>query len=152
MHRTFLVLAALVALPIATAVSGEAKPETAYVYREQVFGGFAKHMKAAGMIVKGEIDRPGDLAKHADALAAYAGVIPSLFPAGTGPDTLPKTEALPEIWSKPDAFAEKAKAFDTAVAAFAQAARGTDADATKKAFMAVGASCGGCHDAFRKGD
>lgn len=152
MRLSMTVLVALSSIPLAAAVSGETKPETAYVYREQVFGGFAKHMKAAGMIVKGEVDRPGDLPMHADALAAYAGVIPSLFPAGTGPDALPKTEALPEIWATPDAFSEKAKAFDAAVAAFAKAARGTDADATKKAYMAVGASCGGCHDSFRKGD
>ena len=71
------------------------------------------------------------------------------FPAGTGPD-LGKTGAKPEIWQKPEDFAAKLKAFQTAAAALNKAAQGGNAGSTTAAYADLGKSCKGCHDSYRK--
>jgi len=144
-----LVAGLLLATP---AVSGETSPAEMMDYRHTYFETLAKHMKATGAIAKGKVDRPGDYLVQAKALAAMAPILPELFPAGTGPDAFPKTEALPVIWTDKAGFDAKAKAFADATAAFVAAAETGDADKAKAAFFGVGKSCGGCHDTFRKDD
>ena len=59
------------------------------------------------------------------------------------------TDALPEIWSTYPKVAEKGKDFVKAVKALAQDA-GKGVDALKPRVAALGKSCKGCHDDFRK--
>jgi cytochrome c556 len=68
------------------------------------------------------------------------------FPEGSG-EGPPETYAKPEIWSDPEGF--KA-AFDKAIAASEALAMTADEASFKAAFPAVGASCGGCHEKYRR--
>jgi cytochrome c556 len=126
-------------------------PEKVVVYREKMMKAAADHMATTGMIVKGEIDRPQDLAAHATALAELGKTFGSLFPAGTGPDKV-KSESRPEVWSQPEKFAEAAKVFETESAKLAEVAKTNDLAAFKAQFGKVGEACGGCHDSFREED
>ncbi|MEO0410784.1 MAG: cytochrome c [Pseudomonadota bacterium] len=76
----------------------------------------------------------------------------SWFPAGTGPESGVKTEALSAIWEKPEDFALKVGNFQTAAAALVVASNTGDAAAVTAAFRATGGTCGACHDNFRLDD
>lgn len=138
----------LLVLPLA-AVSADTEPQAMADYRHQVFEGLAKHMKASAMIVKGKVDASADLPNHARAMHETAKTVHGLFPDGTGPDAV-TTEAKAEIWTKRDEFNKAADALVMATLEFAETAEAGDSKATAAAFGAVGKTCGGCHDAFRK--
>ena len=108
-------------------------------------------MKLLGRELKA--DQP-DLAKVREAagtINTLAPQVPGWFPAGTGPD-VGKTDALAEIWQKPDDFAAKAKDFRAAAAAFNAAAQGNDVVAIRAAHGNLGKSCKACHDLYRAKD
>ena len=71
------------------------------------------------------------------------------FPAGTGPET-GKTQALAEIWAKPEEFKAAMKKFSDAAPKLTAAANAGDANAVKAAFGDVGKACKGCHEQFRE--
>jgi cytochrome c556 len=106
--------------------------------------------KMMGVLVpmlKGE--KPYDAAVVKEAAATMAEDFKKAaasFPEGSdkGP---PETYAKPEIWSDPEGF--KA-AFEKAVAAVDTLAMSTDEASFKAALPAVGSSCGGCHEKFRR--
>jgi len=136
--------------PAADAPEIPAAAAAAYNYRKQVLSSLGKHMKALSFFVKGKLEpRTEDLVAHAQALQATSTVVGQLFPAGTGPDVIPDTEALPEIWEDPDGFAQRAQALVDASAALAEVAPQGDLAAFTDAYKQVGASCGGCHDHYR---
>lgn len=125
----------------------------AWEYRKAVFSGLGSHMKALSFFVKGKLDpRSDDLVAHATSMYQLSQTLPHLFPQGTGPDVLPDTEALPDIWSDPDGFAARIQALQAETEALIQVAGGDDFDAFKAQFGKVGASCGGCHDGYRLDD
>jgi len=70
------------------------------------------------------------------------------FPAGTGPD-VGKTGAKPEIWQDPKDFASKLHNFQTAAAAFNQAAMSGDVSLIKAKWGELGQACKACHDKYR---
>lgn len=78
--------------------------------------------------------------------------IGSWFPAGTGPESGVKTEALAAIWEKPEDFALKVGNFQTAATALVAASQTGDAAAITAAFRATGGTCGACHDNYRLDD
>jgi len=71
------------------------------------------------------------------------------FAKGTGPET-GKTDALPEIWSKPDDFKAAQKVFADAAPKLLAAANTSDPAAVKAAFGDTGKACKNCHESFRK--
>ena len=108
-------------------------------------------MKLLGRELKA--DQP-DLAKVREAagtINTLAPQVPGWFPAGTGPD-VGKTDALAEIWQKPDDFAAKAKDFQAAALAFNAAAQANDVSAIRAAHGNLGKSCKACHDLYRAKD
>lgn len=121
--------------------------EGAFKYRQSVMKALAGHMGAAAGIIKGQVDLKDQLAGHADAIAALGKMTHNIFPKGSD---VADTAALPAIWEKPDDFAKAVAAFETASAAFAGVAGGGDMQAIAAAFGAVGKSCGGCHQSYRK--
>jgi cytochrome c556 len=74
------------------------------------------------------------------------------FPAGTGPESGVKTEALAAIWEQPDLFAEKVANFQAAAGDLALAAEGGDVAAIGAAFGQTGGTCKSCHETFRADD
>lgn len=110
-------------------------------------------MKAIGQSMKdgaalNSAKTPYDPAKAKAAMgsaAASARKLRTLFPANSASD--PKSAALPVLWTKKADFDRRldefAKLADTA-------ANAKTAEAYKPAFLAVGATCKGCHDLYRK--
>lgn len=70
------------------------------------------------------------------------------FPAGTGPEA-GKTQALAEIWTKPEEFAAAKKLFSDSAPKLYAAANAGDVAGVKTAFGDVGKSCKNCHQSFR---
>ena len=78
--------------------------------------------------------------------------IPSLIPAGTGMDKLPRQiRAKPAIWSEPDKFQAAQKSAQAKADALDAAVKGGDKAAITAAFGDMGKNgCGGCHTEFRE--
>ena len=70
------------------------------------------------------------------------------FPAGSGPEA-GKTDALPEIWSKPAEFKKAMQMFSDAAPKLQTAANSGNVGAIKTAFGDTGKACKNCHEQFR---
>ena len=64
--------------------------------------------------------------------------------------TAGKTDAKPEIWSDWKKFKKAIAEYEKAANHLAAVANGKDAAATGLAVKALGESCSGCHESFRK--
>lgn len=119
-----------------------AADEGAAEYREHTMEAVGGHMQAMVDIIRQKVPHTSHISLHANAMADLAGIAPSLFPAGSeGGD------ALPEIWSNPDDFAERLSAFEEAAVGLKAA---VDAgEPIGPAFQKVGQACKGCHDNYR---
>jgi cytochrome c556 len=143
-------LAAAASVPLLSAQAEEVpmdKVEQAVKYRQNVMSAMGGLTGAAvGKLRDGFAFGPG-LEDIATALQAMAADIPSLFPEGTD---FGETDAMAEVWSDAEGFADKAAQAKDATAAFTEAVKSGDKIATVKAFRDVGDSCKGCHEAYRK--
>ena len=74
------------------------------------------------------------------------------FPAGTGPESGIKTEALPIIWEDKADFNEKVIAMQDAAAKLDMIAQSGDVAAIGAAFQTTGGTCKACHDKYRLDD
>lgn len=128
-----------------------ATPQEIASARDESFDEIGKYTKVLfGASKAGAID---DAAIAAAAkLSQLAKALPSWFPKGSGPNDpgVTKTRALAEVWTKPDDFATKVKAFQDAVAALQPAVATKDLAVAGPALKVLGDSCKGCHEAFKK--
>ena len=162
---------ALAALAVLTACGGEEAPvaaDTPSAGEAMVEGGMTakaviearqQSLKSLGGAFKAindqlKADAPdvAVISEAADKVAMLATDMPNWFPAGTGPDTGVKTDALPTIWSDPDGFAEARANFATAATNLLTAAEGGDVAMIAEAFKATGGACQTCHKSYRKDD
>mgnify|MGYP006272354319 CR=1 FL=1 len=151
MHKTALAAASLVAVIVAGPAGADEVPmdkvEQAVKYRQAVMstmGGLVG--TAVGQLRDGFAFGPG-LDAVAAGLVATTNDIPALFPAGTD---FAETDATAEVWSDAEGFAEKSKEAEEAAASFKEAVASGDKATIMGAFKAVGDSCKGCHEAYRK--
>ena len=87
----------------------------------------------------------------AGGLNRWATALPTLFPAGTGSDSLPGvTKARPEIWTNRADFEAKAAAYAAATADLQAKTIANDTPGALEAWTAVRGTCGSCHDAYRE--
>lgn len=96
-----------------------------------------------GGMAKGAIAH--DAAKAAAARAALIEHAGAIGPAFRAQESDPKSEARPEIWSDWDGFTTRAAAMEAA-------ARALDTGSLagiRDGMAGLGASCGGCHKAYR---
>jgi cytochrome c556 len=145
--RTLTALAACL-IVAAPAVQAE-EPENYIKYRQAVMDAMGGHNGAASQIVRGRVSPEGALKLHADALAALAADLTSLFPEGSD---FGETRAKEEIWNDWAAFEKVAGEAKTATSAFASAVAGGDAETIAAAYRDVGETCKGCHKQFREKD
>ena len=117
------------------------------------------HMKALGASAKAvgeQIRAPaadlGVVRAEAAKIDAAAKALPTWFPAGSGPSSGAKTEALPLIWTDTVGFAAKQRALAAAAAKFDQIAQAGDAAAINPAFREVAAACKSCHQTYKEKD
>ena len=129
------------------ASGAQAADEGAAEYREAIFEAIGGHMSAMVGIIKGEVPYRQDLALHAKGIAALAPVTQHIFPADS---YIEGGHAKAEIWSDPDAFAERRQNFLDAAAALGAVADSGDQAAFMGAFKTLGGACKGCHDNFRE--
>ncbi|MCX7561820.1 cytochrome c [Sulfitobacter sp. F26204] len=112
---------------------------------------YAFNLGALGAMAKGEVPYDAEAASGAaNNLAALASLSQAgYWLPGSDSDSVEGSRALPAIWSADSKVGEKGKAFYDAVIAM-QSAAGTDLGALQAAMGAVGKSCGGCHEDYRK--
>jgi cytochrome c556 len=117
------------------------------------------HYKQMGAAAKGIYDELNKSSPSATVIHGYvqtidglAPQIPSWFPAGSGPEAGVKTQAKPEIWSNAAGFAQAAQAFAAEAHHFDQVAAAGDINADRPEFLAMGKTCGNCHNQFRAKD
>ena len=105
-------------------------------------------MKAIGRELKASSPSAATIQGHAAVIARYAPQILTWFPEGSGPEA-GRTRAKAEIWSDPDTFRQRAKAFEAEAARFNQIAQGGDIEAIRQAVPELSSACKNCHDRFR---
>lgn len=86
----------------------------------------------------------------AKTMAGMANGLPTWFPAGSGKEARPKSEAKPAIWTDKADFSAKVSAYQVQASRLNQAAIGGDINAIKAQVRATGGTCKGCHDKFRE--
>ena len=116
-------------------------------YRQTVMSVIGGNMGAMADIMKNRLDLPGHVAVHAMELAEMAQLIGPAFKKNVATDA---TDAKPEIWQDWAKFESAITDFEEAARNLEVAAAGSDPSAVGPAMKALGKSCGGCHDAFRK--
>ena len=109
----------------------------------------AARMKQIGAMMKGEQAYSADAAASAAAIIVeHAARMPSLFPDGSNDHP---SEALAVIWSDWDRFTDSAEELTiTATTLRDTAAGATSVEEIRLQFAAVGKTCSGCHEGFRK--
>jgi cytochrome c556 len=132
------------ALVAAAATAGDKETVAYRKNNMEILGG---HMGSFVAIVKGEVPHQGDLAYHANGLAAAA---PKVLPAFKEKAMTPKSDALPEVWDDWAGFEKAALRLEDSSKKLATAAAGGDPAAIGAALGDVGESCKGCHDDFVK--
>ncbi len=113
--------------------------------------GFKKTGENAGAIKKA-LDAGADLktvAANAQEIADWGKKIPTMVPAGSGPESGVKTRALPAIWADKADFDKKAADLSAAATTLVAALNGTDKAAAGAAFQALGGACAACHRTYR---
>lgn len=135
--------AVMIAAPLAAASADEA----AIKYRKASMRILGGHMGSMAAIAKKQVPHAAHFSVHAKGLAETAALMGDLFPEGSGDG---ETEALPAIWSDPEGFKKAVDMMRDSSAKLAEATASGDQDAVMAAFGAVGKSCKGCHDNFRK--
>jgi cytochrome c556 len=144
-----LMIAAAVAA-ICTAGAAQAADPGAYVeYRMSVMSAVGGHMKAMAGKMKAGLEVTDQTAVHANAIAAMMETYAEAFPAdskGVG-----KSEATDAVWEKMDAFkAGTMKAAEAAKALAMAAESGAAPAEIGEKLGALGGTCKGCHDTFKK--
>lgn len=114
-----------------------------------------KKMGGAMKVLKDELAGSADKAKMlaaAKVLAAQSRQQVKLFPAGSGPSSGVKTDALAAIWTDRATFDAAGKKLIVEADKLVAAAATGNAAAIGPQFKAVGATCGSCHRQFRAED
>ena len=136
-------LLALFSAPVVTADTAE----NAIKYRKFNMSAMAAHTGALSLAGFGRVEHADHAPLHAKALADLVRQMRVLFPEGSGEGD---TDALPLIWEEPEAFAEAVDAAEAAAGQLETAAATGDRAAVARGFKAVGESCKGCHDRYRR--
>lgn len=149
-----LITACAVASVSATvAQSGPASPEEqaqkAVHLRQANFDLIEWNFAPIGAMLKNQMPFDAALvAKNAARIEALGTMVPELFATDTSKSAA-KSKARSGIWTSAADFKAKNDDFVKAAAALTEAAKGGDKKAFQQAAVAVGKSCGACHDSFR---
>ena len=145
-------VAAVFAVVIASGAAIALDAPAAIKERQEVYKEIGKSMKGIGEELKSSSPNVEAIKKFAATVDTDSQKIPTLFPAGTGPESGVKTGAKAEIWQKPDEFKKDAADFATAAHALNAAAQSGDVAAVKDAAGKIGEACKACHQTFREKD
>ncbi len=143
-------LAAVLAVVIASGAAFALDAPAAIKDRQDFYKDLGKSMKGLFEELKSSSPNVDEMKKFAANIDTAAPKIPTLFPAGTGPEAGVKTGAKAEIWQKPDEFKKDAADMAAAAHALNVAAQSGDIAAIKDAAGKLGETCKGCHQTFRE--
>ncbi len=125
-----------------------AKPEDAIKYRKSAMTLEAAHFGRIAAMANGRVPFDAKVAaENAEILAAVSKWQFTGFVEGSDKGD---TRAKPEIWTEMDKFRERASKNQDDVTKLNAAVKSGNLDAIKTASGAVGQSCKGCHDTYRK--
>jgi cytochrome c556 len=136
------------AIGVATALTGAGALAAGNVVadRQAAMKQVAAGMKDGSGLASGQTAWDAAKAKAVmDGVAANARKLKGLYPRGS--DTDPKTEALPAIWTNKADFDKRLTEMGNLAAT---AGKAKTADEFKTSFRALGGTCKGCHDLYRK--
>jgi len=149
MGKTAAYAALALGLVVTSQVHAQAKPEDLVKQRKAGMTMIAKYFGQIGAMVQGKAPYNADVvARNGGYLEVLAKLPWDGFQAST--EGVKETRAKPETYRDMAKFNERAEAMQAAMAKLAAAAKSRDEGAVKAAFGAVGKSCKGCHDDFRK--
>ena len=117
--------------------------------RHERYEEIGKAFKGITRELKGDAPSLDRVREQTALIARYAPQIVSWFPRGTGPETGNETRAKAVIWEEFDTFAERARALESEIGRFQQAAQGSDVAAVRAAREPLAKACSNCHDRFR---
>ncbi len=128
-----------------------ATPQEIATTRDENFDEIGKNMKILLGAAKAGVVDDSTIAAAAK-ISELSKALPGWFVKGSGPTDpgVTKTRALAEVWTKPEDFAAKVKAFQEAVAALQPATATKDMAQFGPAIKATADACKGCHDTFKK--
>lgn len=116
-------------------------------YRQKVMSSIGSDMGGIADILKNGLPLIPNIEHHARSIAANALAIEPAFEhrvvAGA-------TDAKPEIWQKREEWRADIEKLRRAADQLAAAAAGNDAAQIGPSVKALGKTCGGCHESFRK--
>jgi cytochrome c556 len=143
---------ALVALALAgTSVAAISGADAAKARKDHMKA-LGQSSKAIGQQLKGGSPDLAIVRAEAAKIDAAAKLVPTWFPAGSGPGAGVKTEALALVWTDPRGFRSKADALALAATRFDKVAQAGDASALGGAFHDVGQACKACHQTYKEKD
>ena len=137
-------------LPATAMVALAAGPHPAFKARHDNFERMGKATKSTFDELKKPAPNVNLLKANSNVIAAAAPRVKGYFPKGTGPEAGVKTEALPVIWQRNAEFNAAADKLVAAANNFKVAAATGDLAKIQPAAGAMGGTCKGCHDTFRK--
>ena len=153
-HSKTIVLALAMTSAIVSGAASVAAltPQQTIDARHANYEKMGKAMKAMGAELKSGAPNKGVLVASAKAIAAVAPQQGKLFPAGTGPSSGLKTDALPTIWTDRATFDGLNARLVTEANKLVAVANSGDGSAVGAQMKALGGVCGECHRKFRKED
>jgi len=117
--------------------------------RQAVFSLLGSNMGPLGGMMKGKVPFNAKVVeKNALRINQLSMMIADYLKTDTSKYKL-KTEALDNIWTEKEKFAQKIEALSKASKALHKVANTGNEKAIKKAIGAVGKSCGSCHDDYK---
>jgi cytochrome c556 len=141
-HPIALILALMLPLAAGPVLAADAT-DPIVVQQKALMKSFGGAAKVLGEIAGGGAFDAAAAQAAKEALVAGAADIAVKFEK---PGSDPAAESRPEVWTNWDDFLVKAKALGDAAAAL----DATSADGVKAGMGAIGASCKGCHMAYRE--
>lgn len=120
--------------------------------RHEGFEGIGKAMKGIGDELKKPAPSIDTIKANAAKINEAAPKVVTWFPVGSGVEVAPKSDALPAIWEKPAEFQQAAAKLVDEAGKFNALAQAGDLAAIGGGMKALGGSCKGCHDQFKKKD
>ena len=120
--------------------------------RHEGFEGIGKAMKGIGDELKKPAPSIDTIKANAAKINEAAPKVATWFPVGSGVEVAPKSDALPAIWEKPAEFQQAAAKLVDEAGKFNALAQAGDVAAVGGGMKALGGSCKGCHDQFKKKD
>jgi cytochrome c556 len=116
-------------------------------YRQNLMSSVGGDMGAIADILKYQLPWTAHAATHAASLHSHAQLVAAAFEPKVfeGP-----TDAMPEIWEKPDEWKQSIEKFVAETGKLADVAKTGDPAQIGPQVKATGKTCGSCHDSFRK--